>query len=234
MREATGAAAALPDWAPAQERRPAPGPLLLVQSFINTWNIDEHTDVLADVDAGAGWLRRAGMLGPHAPLQPAELRLCREVRESIRELIARNGRAQDPTPDDLRPIETVLDRQDGQPADRLRLAIDGAGHVTVASGIPGTLVSGLLGLLLLIRDAQRDGQWNRLKICGNADCRWAFYDRSHSRMGAWCEMASCGNMIKNRNFRARRRSSEGTNTALAARGAVYRERGRQARRSVGP
>ena len=62
----------------------------------------------------------------------------------------------------------------------------------------------LLGLLLVIRDAQRDGTWDRLKICGNHDCRRAFYDRSHSRRGAWCDMASCGNLIKNRNLRARR------------------------------
>ncbi|HWF80594.1 MAG TPA: CGNR zinc finger domain-containing protein [Streptosporangiaceae bacterium] len=198
-------ASPLPDWVPAKERRPAPGSLLLVQSFVNTWNIDEHTDELQDVDSGASWLRRAGLLGPDTALEPAELRLCRDVRESLRELMARNSQTEAPATGDLGPVEGVLDRQDRQPGDRLRLAIDQAGHVTVAPSTPGTLVSGLLGLLLLIRDAQRDGQWDRLKICGNADCRWAFYDRSHSRIGAWCEMASCGNMIKNRNFRARRR-----------------------------
>jgi predicted RNA-binding Zn ribbon-like protein len=63
---------------------------------------------------------------------------------------------------------------------------------------------GLLGLLLSIRDAQADGSWDRLKLCGNPDCRWAFYDRSHSRRGSWCDMASCGNRLKNRNLRARR------------------------------
>ena len=49
-----------------------------------------------------------------------------------------------------------------------------------------------------------DGSWGRMKLCGNPDCLWAFYDRSHSRRGAWCEMASCGNKLKNRNLRARR------------------------------
>jgi len=58
--------------------------------------------------------------------------------------------------------------------------------------------------LLIIRDAQQDGTWARLKACRNRDCRWAFYDRSHTRRGAWCDMAVCGNLIKNRNFRARR------------------------------
>ncbi|MGN6176626.1 MAG: CGNR zinc finger domain-containing protein [Streptosporangiaceae bacterium] len=44
-----------------------------------------------------------------------------------------------------------------------------------------------------------------MKACGNPDCRWAFYDRSHSRAGAWCDMATCGNRIKNRRLRQRQR-----------------------------
>lgn len=199
-----------PDWVPVKERRPAPGSLLIVQAFVNTRDIDGGTDNLADVDAGSDWLRRAGLFASPGPLQPAELRLSRDVRESVRELIARNGRDHESAPDDLRPIEMVLSGQDLRPADRLRLAIDPVGHVTARPGAPGNLSSGLLGLILVIRDAQRDGLWSRLKICGNADCRWAFYDRSHSRMGAWCEMASCGNIIKNRNLRARRRGGSRT------------------------
>ena len=65
--------------------------------------------------------------------------------------------------------------------------------------------AGLLTLLLVIRDAQRDGTWRRLKACGNPDCQWAFYDRSHSGVGAWCDMATCGNRIKNRRLRQRSR-----------------------------
>jgi hypothetical protein len=62
----------------------------------------------------------------------------------------------------------------------------------------------LARLLLIVRDAQRDGTWARLKACRNADCRWAYYDRSHAGRGVWCDMAVCGNRIKNRNLRSRR------------------------------
>ncbi len=62
----------------------------------------------------------------------------------------------------------------------------------------------MAALLLIIRDAQRDGSWPRLKACRNPDCRWAYYDRSHAGRGAWCDMAVCGNRIKNRNLRSRR------------------------------
>ena len=58
-------------------------------------------------------------------------------------------------------------------------------------------------MLLVVRDAQLLGTWRRLKACRDPQCRWAFYDRSHSQQGAWCEMRVCGNRAKNRRFRQR-------------------------------
>jgi predicted RNA-binding Zn ribbon-like protein len=65
----------------------------------------------------------------------------------------------------------------------------------------------LVDLVLIMRDAQRDGSWTRLKACANDECQWAFYDRSRNHGGTWCEMSSCGNKLKNREFRARRRKA---------------------------
>jgi predicted RNA-binding Zn ribbon-like protein len=65
----------------------------------------------------------------------------------------------------------------------------------------------LVELLLVIRDAQRDGSWARLKACANDECLWAFYDRSRNHGGTWCSMSTCGNKLKNREFRARRRKA---------------------------
>jgi predicted RNA-binding Zn ribbon-like protein len=72
----------------------------------------------------------------------------------------------------------------------------------------GSVPERLGELLLIIRDAQRDGSWARLKACGNDECRWVFYDRSRNHGGTWCEMAACGNKLKNRDFRARRRADD--------------------------
>jgi predicted RNA-binding Zn ribbon-like protein len=58
-------------------------------------------------------------------------------------------------------------------------------------------------LLLIVRDAQRDGTWAMLKACANDECRWAFYDKSRNHGGTWCDMSTCGNKLKNRAFRAR-------------------------------
>jgi predicted RNA-binding Zn ribbon-like protein len=188
---------------PVHEEKPAPEPLLTVQTFVNTRDLEYGTDLLADAETGNQWLRQAGLLGPGGTADEAELRAARELRESIRSILGHNGRGPAPSASDLGPLEAAAR------ASRPRLTIGPDGQVALGADDGGRLADGLLGLLLIIRDAQRDGIWSRLKICGNPDCMYAFYDRSHSRRGAWCDMASCGNLIKNRNLRARRGSQSG-------------------------
>src|SRR5215813_8406633 len=188
----------LPAWVLSAERKPAPAPLLLVQSFVNTRDLDLGTDLLADPGPANEWLHQSGLLAPPDNAGPLDLRAAREAREGIRALLASNSGGPGPATGDLRPLEAVA-RQT-----RLGLAISPAGRVQLDPRPHGRLAGGLASLLLIIRDAQQDGSWARLKICHNADCQWAFYDRSHTRQGAWCDMAACGNLIKNRNLRARR------------------------------
>jgi predicted RNA-binding Zn ribbon-like protein len=196
----------LPTWASHVEDKLAPMPLLLVQAFVDTLDRDLGTDVFAQADEARTWLADAGLrvMDPDEPDSDfaGDLQLAREARESIRALIGRNTADEPLSHGELAPLEKVL----GQAQPRLDVAADG--QVRLGAGpntLPGrTLADGLVELLLIVRDAQADGTWDRVKLCGNPDCRWAFYDRSHSRRGAWCDMASCGNRVKNRNLRARR------------------------------
>lgn len=50
------------------------------------------------------------------------------------------------------------------------------------------------------------GEPGRLKVCGNPDCTWLFYDQSYNVSRRWCDVATCGNLVKVREFRARRRA----------------------------
>jgi predicted RNA-binding Zn ribbon-like protein len=196
---------ALPSWASHLENKLAPPPLLLVQAFVNTLDLDLGTDMFARAEEAHAWLADAGLIdaasspGPASPGFASDLRLARQVRASIQALIALNTSDEPVTGDTLLPLEQV--GREGQP----RIQVAPGGQVRLETEAPaGRVAGGLLGLLLIIRAAQADGSWDRLKACGNPDCRWAFYDRSHSRRGAWCDMASCGNRLKNRNLRARR------------------------------
>jgi predicted RNA-binding Zn ribbon-like protein len=98
--------------------------------------------------------------------------------------------------------------------ERLRAALAGdpvsiAGAVTVRIGPAGPRLDGrgpverVLALL-----ASGDG-WERLKVCGAEDCRWAFYDTSRNRSRTWCSMSDCGNRAKARAYRARQSPNAG-------------------------
>ncbi len=189
----------LPSWASHLEHKLAPPPLLLVQAFVNTLDLDLRTDVLAHADEARAWLADAGLRDPEQPGFAADLQLAREVRESLRAMIARNTGGPPLADAELRPLEQVTSQATP------RLEVTAAGQVRLGPVVPAhRLADGLAGLLLTVRDAQAADSWDRLKLCGNPDCLWAFYDRSHSRRGAWCDMASCGNRLKNRTLRARR------------------------------
>jgi predicted RNA-binding Zn ribbon-like protein len=194
--DSVGAVSALPAWVPDGETKPAPLPLLVVQSFVNTWEADAGTDLLADDDhAALEWLREAGL--HNAGTEEVDLAQAKDLRESIRALLVHNGGGPPPAPTRLAALRAVAEQS------RFAPVVDAGGHVELrpdAAAAPASLAR----LLLIIRDAQRDGTWERLKACRNDECLWAFYDRSHAGRGAWCDMAVCGNRIKNRNLRSRR------------------------------
>ena len=183
----------LPSWYPGTEIKPAPMPLLRVQGFVNTRDVEDGTDLLRDPVSARTWLTEAGLLDDTAELTEPDLERAREVREAIRSMI------EDDRGDDLEPLRELAQ------AHRARLTVAEDGVIGLESCRQGKLGDGLFELLLIIRRAQADGSWSRMKICANAECQWAFFDRSRNQQGSWCNMASCGNRLKNRELRARRR-----------------------------
>ena len=185
----------LPSWVPDEETKPAPMPLLVLQSFVNTWEGDTNVDVLEDPVEGPHWLREVGL----ADGTEVDLARAREVRECIRALLVTNGSGDPLASAALGPLRALAE------AATLRVVVRDDGSVDVQAGEGDT--AALASLLVIMRDAQRDGTWSRLKACRNPDCRWAYYDRSHASRGAWCDMAVCGNRMKNRSLRSRRSAS---------------------------
>ena len=70
----------LPAWVRPDELKPAPEPLLPVQAFVNTRNLDAGTDVLAEAGTGNEWLHLSGLLGPEVTAGAGDLRARRGSR----------------------------------------------------------------------------------------------------------------------------------------------------------
>lgn len=187
-------------WLADDESKPAPGPLLRVQALVNTVELPAGPDRLADPEDAKPWLVDNDLMAPDASLGGTDLQQLRAVREAVRALLMRNGGGPSPTEADMAPLHAVAARGVA------RADFDADGLIRLAAA-GDSISERLVELLLVIRDAQLDGSWARLKVCANDECRWAFYDRSRNHGGTWCEMSACGNKIKNREFRARRRKA---------------------------
>jgi predicted RNA-binding Zn ribbon-like protein len=173
------------------DRAPAPGPLALVQEFVNTLDAEEDRDLLANRDTFSAWLQEQGLAAAGPPPGERDLAAARELREALRALLAANAGA-DPDPD----ATALVNRMSSRAPVRLELGPDGA--ATLSGG-------GVFGAVLAAAGtAMLDGSWTRLKACLDPGCGWAFYDRSRNRSGHWCD-TTCGSRHKVRAYRARQR-----------------------------
>ena len=173
----------------------APGDLAQIQDFVNTREVDEDRDDIAQPAGLRAWLAERGLMGSRDPVTPEDAAHAQEVREALRALLfANNGEPLDPD------APHVLD--DAARRAGLVLRFEPSGGSVLVPSAAG--VDGALGRLLTIAsDAMADGIWDRLKACRAETCQWAFYDATRNRSGVWCSMRVCGNREKVRTYRAR-------------------------------
>jgi predicted RNA-binding Zn ribbon-like protein len=176
----------------------APGGLFLVQDLVNTrgipaYGVRDLLDTVKDAQRWtsttvASWREVSGATGTVGPLSSADLPGLRRLRADVESLLQ------------------------GEPADRMAasssLAVDTSGRVRLQPPGTGTrwLASAVWGEVLL---AQRDGQWDRLKVCRNPLCPCAFHDASRNNSRVWHDVRTCGNAANLRASRARRRATTG-------------------------
>jgi predicted RNA-binding Zn ribbon-like protein len=179
------------------DAKPAPVPLLAVQAFANTIDLETESDLLTSPAEFRDWLLDSELASPQMVVGRHDLERARELRETIRALLVANteGRVDRAAAAVLRP--QVTDRP-------VYLAVDPDGgldlDLTPVESVED-FISDQVGIAFR---AQIVGEWRRLKLCRNDACGWAFYDSSRNRGGTWCQMAVCGNRVKNRHYRQRR------------------------------
>lgn len=183
-------------------RAPAPGPLRLVQLFVNTVDLEDGPDLLGDAAGLRAWLA-AHDLGEH-PVTAAEHGRALELREAIRALTVAHDDATAAAIVDATARRARLRPVVG-PALRLEPEVGGV------DGALGTVVAAL-------HEAIAAGTWTRLKACDRHNCRWAFYDHSKNQSSHWCSTTGCGAREKNRRAYRRRQSKGSDPLSSRARG----------------
>jgi len=186
---------------PPGQRRSAPGRLELVRQFVNTADLAAGTDEFEGLDGLRAWLRERALIGTGERLGPDDRQRALAVREALRDLLEnRSGGSLDEA--------AVRALNEAGAGGLLRVAFDRHGTPQLEP-VAGGLDRALGELFAIIHDAAVDGTWDRLKVCGDDGCRWAFYDHSRNRSRSWCNMASCGNRAKARSYRRRHSSAAG-------------------------
>ncbi|HEX6498393.1 MAG TPA: CGNR zinc finger domain-containing protein [Micromonosporaceae bacterium] len=175
----------------------APDRLKLVESFLNSVDMDSGRDCLHSLAGFRDWLADHGQTEAAGSATDADLDLARGVRDGLRDEIRRR---QEGAPGGA----TDLDRLVARLPLRVRFDDSGTRLVPAATGVAGFL-GGIVAAVFL---AAHDGTFQRLKICREDSCRYVFYDRSKNCSRCWCSMDPCGNRNKTRAWRQRQRSRQ--------------------------
>jgi predicted RNA-binding Zn ribbon-like protein len=181
-----------------EARPPAPGALELVRAFINTRNVERHTDTIDTPDGLTAWLHERGLLDPARRASPEDVVRALEVREVLRTFALRNNGVDCEC--DARVLNAAAERSG------LLLAFDDGGEGTFRPRQP--CVDGAIGIILAaVHRAMLDRSWAKLKVCADPTCLWAYYDRSKNGCSRWCNAGLCGNRDKVKRFRERARGA---------------------------
>ncbi len=167
----------------------------LLVDFINTRDLEEETDSIAEPDPLSEWI--AAKTGEHVgALDEEDVHRVHALRESLRAVLTTHngGRAGD---SELQPLREAADRS------RFRTIFSADGELEIAPA-RSDLTGFEARLLLAIERLQSQGAWPRLKACTDDGCQWAFYDATRNRSRTWCSMEECGNREKTRRYRERK------------------------------
>jgi predicted RNA-binding Zn ribbon-like protein len=184
--------------------RPARGlnDLLAVANTIH--GRDGHFPLVARLDLAAGevhdhldgasqtraFLAQQGVAVPSGLIASRHLAALRAIRKAVRTLAAGGLR-------EYRHQTAAL-------LASLSFRLRADGEVVAPRRGWGGFVAELVVALVTVQDVGE-----RLKRCGNEDCRWIYVDGSKNRSRQWCERQTCGNRANLRRWRARRRASAG-------------------------
>ncbi len=182
--------------------------------FINTRELEKGSwqDHLAAPEAALEWLIGHNLLHPDArkaeleriAADPAHgqklLAKVARVRAAMRELVDASVARRPPARGDLAEVNRVLRTH------YVTVLVPSADGVTMGHRHEGDPIDGALARLTeSIARYLGEGKIDRLRVCANESCSWAFFDSSRTGRRKWCDMTTCGNRAKAARHRERRK-----------------------------
>ncbi len=190
-------------------------PALDFLNTVDSWNIEQPTDRLVDLESWLAWAVGAGLLTPaeqrralaNPPPAASNGRFLAEVRrfradwQALLHTLLATGRAP------AEPTSAVERAGKRAWAARSLIAQDGGIEWSWDPEVPAwelALDKVVTSALELVVDAER---LKRVHECPAEDCGWFFLDTSKNGSRRWCSMKTCGNVAKVRRFHARQRGT---------------------------
>jgi predicted RNA-binding Zn ribbon-like protein len=158
---------------------------------------DEHLASPADA---ATWFLEHELVHPEAcvDLADADVERIHRVRTALREVVDAVVEGRSPAPEAVHVVNATLEAR--RPT---RLELDGTA-LRIGHRHADAPVDDALALIAeAIVEELATGRPERLRVCANDTCRWAFFDSSPTGRRRWCDMRSCGNQAKAARHRAR-------------------------------
>ena len=172
------------------EGSPAPGELVCVQGFLNTWSEELAIEDFDTPEATEEWLRAASLWTGAKRLTLQDRRRISGFRHLLRQAVLHS--------------DQITQLNKSQSTLLFKMEFD-------RQGTPQLLPTGrgcdmvLERLMSIIYNSMVDGTWSRFKCCALESCGWAYYDSNRSRTRRWCSMRTCGSRHKARQYYKRKR-----------------------------
>ena len=151
--------------------------------FARVTSDDADHDHLVDGEAAARYLLDHAVAIPDEAPTASDLEVLARIRETTRGL-------RDPGAGWSTELRDLLVRT--------RFVVDASGQIAAEGSGWDAFIGDLLLALIKLEDLR-----DRLRTCGNPQCRLIFLDLSKSQTRVWCDDAGCGNRIRLRRFRSR-------------------------------
>ena len=174
---------------------PVPDDVRYLVEFLNTVDIENGTDELAESSSFARWLGATKLIHRRTLASARELRAARTLRDGLRAVAASNS-GQSSDRQALDAAGRVLD------ALPIHLQVVTSGSPLAAAGEGVAVALATIGVAY-VSAVERD-RLARIKLCAAPNCRWAYWDSSKNASRRWCAMGVCGARSKMRDYRMRK------------------------------